>query len=110
MRFWKWAIEHGRNYQSADELEHRFMNFMRTEAEVEVLNSLGHDATYAVNSLSDYTKEEYRQLLGYIPEEQDEFDLYETESDYSFEESVGDNSLTVDWRAKGAVTGVKDQG
>jgi len=41
---------------------------MRSEAQVNVLNSLGHDALYGLNELSDYTKEEYRQLLGYVPE------------------------------------------
>jgi hypothetical protein len=74
LRFWKWAIDHGRNYQSEEELEHRFLNYLKNEAEVNVLNSLGHDATYAVNGLSDLTKEEYKQLLGYIPEDQSLFD------------------------------------
>uniref|UniRef100_A0A7S3W976 Uncharacterized protein n=1 Tax=Strombidinopsis acuminata TaxID=141414 RepID=A0A7S3W976_9SPIT len=111
MRFWKWAIEHGRNYQSEEELEHRFINFMRTEAEVDVLNSLGHDATYAVNTLSDYTKEEYRQMLGYVAEEEDAFEVYNGETDdFYYEEDASDNSTSVDWRSKGAVTGVKNQG
>lgn len=103
-------MEHGRNYQSIEEVEMRFLNFMRSEAKVEVLNSLGHDATYAVNLFSDYTKEEYNQMLGLIEMEDDDMETLPKVNEVYVDEPMADNSMVVDWKAKGAVTAVKFQG
>jgi len=102
MRFWKWAIEHGRNYTTEEELEHRFMNWMVNDAKIDVLNSLDLGTVSGHNPHSDFTHEEYLQLLGDMPTNDDD--------DVEFTVLPETNSLTVDWKSKGAVTGVKDQG
>lgn len=102
MRFWKWAIEHSRNYQSEEELAFRFRHWIVADAEINALNSVEDlGSTLAHNHLSDWTKEEYEKIRGDIPSEEDDAPTV------WLEES---NSTTVDWRNKGAVTGVKDQG
>jgi len=51
--------------------------------------------------MSDWTDFEYKSLLTYIPDDQDEDAEYEI-----FEE---ENSSGIDWRSKGAVNSIKDQ-
>lgn len=70
-------------------------------AEYEEHNSR-NDVTYTlgINKFADYTPEEFKKLLGYKPSNND------TKERYLFET----NTATVDWREKGAVNPVKDQG
>lgn len=102
MKFWKWAIEHGRNYTSEEELEHRFMNWAINNAKIDVLNSLDIGTVSAHNHMSDFTHEEYLQMLG------DKGTI--EHDDIEVEILPETNATSVDWKSKGAVTGVKDQG
>ena len=63
-KFVKWAMEHGKTYETEDEFHMRLVNFMRTEASVNVLNEQDTGATFAHNAFSDYTDEEYKQMHG----------------------------------------------
>ena len=54
--------------------------------------------------MSDWTVEEYRNLLGYKPELRD----VDAPRIYAVDEPT--NATEVDWRTRGAVTAVKDQG
>jgi hypothetical protein len=103
IKFMNWAIEHGKSYASDEEFTYRLTNWLQTEAAVEVLNELNSTATFAHNHMSDWSREEYQAILG----------RWETDSNEPKEYTYlpeDDNSLTVDWRSKGAVTPVKDQG
>ena len=62
--FVKWAMEHGKMYENEEEFHMRLVNFMRTEASVQVLNDQDNGATFAHNAFSDYSDEEYKQMLG----------------------------------------------
>jgi len=102
-KFMQWALEHGKNYENDEEFFDRFTNWLRTDAAIDVLNETNSTATFGHNHMSDWSKEEYRTLLGRVPSDDNE------EIEYTWL-SEDDNSLTVDWRNHGAVTGVKDQG
>jgi hypothetical protein len=68
---------------------------------------MGENPTFTIgeNHLADYTREEYRQLLGYIPRNEPHESRY-----LEAVKEVDVNALpsSVDWRTKGAVTPVKD--
>lgn len=75
--------------------------FYKNLAEYEEHNSR-NDVTYTlgINKFADYTPEEYKKLLGYRPSNVEIPEIYLDET----------NTITVDWRQRGAVTPVKDQG
>lgn len=102
MKFWKWAIKHGRNYLSEEELKHRYQQWMITDAEIETLNSLNLTSTHAHNKFSDWTNEEFMKILGDRPD-------YDEDVEYTYLDVTPDNS-SVHWEDEGMVTSVKDQG
>lgn len=63
----------------------------------------GNTFRLGINKFTDYTPAEYKKLLGYKPKGQ----LLLAEAT---ELPVEDAPSSIDWREKGAVTGVKDQG
>jgi len=103
LKFMEWAIAHGRSYESDSEFFHRLSNWMTTDMEVKELNEQNLTATFAHNHMSDWTWAEYRQLLGRNKS-------YESNEEKEVTYLPETNSMTVDWRNSGAVTGVKDQG
>ena len=63
--------------------------------------------TMGLNMFSDLTNEEYRQRLGLIPIEREQLRHTKSYSENKVEVSA---PTTMDWRDKGVVNGVKDQG
>ena len=80
----------------------RLEYFIEADRNIEEINASETSFTLAHNKFSDWSKDEYKQLLGVKPE----MDL---PKNYTYlDESNADEY--VDWKAKGAVTSVKDQG
>ena len=52
-RFWTWALDHGKSYQSEEEHDHRFQLWMTADAEIERLNNSGLPSTHAHNRSCD---------------------------------------------------------
>eukprot|EP00351_Strombidinopsis_sp_SopsisLIS2011_P000083 CAMPEP_0116875920 /NCGR_PEP_ID=MMETSP0463-20121206/8021_1 /TAXON_ID=181622 /ORGANISM="Strombidinopsis sp, Strain SopsisLIS2011" /LENGTH=307 /DNA_ID=CAMNT_0004522325 /DNA_START=53 /DNA_END=976 /DNA_ORIENTATION=- len=102
-KFWNWAIEQGKSYDSEEEILERMAYFHANDAAIDTLNSLGLTSVHGHNFLSDYSPEEYKNLLGFKANVED----FDYETVYLSEDS---NSSSVDWRQHGAVTGVKNQG
>lgn len=104
--FAQFMRDFGKSYEDDAEFDLRFKNFRDNSAFIRVHNQLGRDWTLGMNKYGDFTFEEFHSI--YLshefevptpkPEEIEEFDA-------SFQ--IPD---TVDWRAKGAVTSIKDQG
>lgn len=99
--FIKFIAQNNRRYATREEYLARYAEFERVEKFISEWNQTGQHKV-AHNHMSDWTREEYRQLLGYKAELKQESEVE------SFENVTAPAS--VDWRSEGAVTHVKNQG
>ncbi|KAH0434058.1 hypothetical protein IEQ34_026902 [Dendrobium chrysotoxum] len=106
----RWMEQHGRNYNVLDEKERRFEVFKENLRYIDEHNAAAdagvHSFRLGLNRFADLTNEEYR--ASYLGTRQHQrrwnpSDRYHV----AFGEALPDS---VDWRTKGAVAPVKDQG
>ncbi|KAF7822899.1 Senescence-specific cysteine protease SAG39 [Senna tora] len=106
-RFEQWMVEHGKMYENAAEKEKRFHIFKDNVMFIESFNAAGNKGyKLAINHVADQTNEEFKASHnGYKRLRA------ATSSGTSFKyENVPDIPASIDWRQKGAVTPIKDQG
>lgn len=99
----------GKVYASEEEKQKRFLIFKENLEFVEAFNAAG-DKSYKVglNAFADQTNEEFKASRnGYIRVNGRDSSRNETPFRYA---NVTALPATVDWRSKGAVTPVKNQG
>jgi len=108
--FEEFMTTHGKAYETEEEHNSRYWIFYKNMLQVDLLNKLEQgSATYGMTKFSDLTTEEFKTLYSRPITETDLFyakmmpKAEEVEAEYYNEEGV-------DWREKGAVTDVKDQG
>ena len=101
-------IEHlasfGKSFGTAEEYQFRLDLFAKKDAEIKEINA-NPENTFTVghNMFSTWTHDEYKKLLGYKgPQTVDESTVVELDTS-----NLADS---VDWRTKGAVNPVKNQG
>jgi cathepsin F len=95
---------HNRVYKSDEEFFSRFQIFKQNLRLIEEKNKQG-GATFAVNKFADLSKEEFAEL--YLMKD---LPPYDTEIVAEPVDIIADVPDSFDWRLKGAVTPVKDQG
>ena len=102
-QFFNFVSDFGKSYGTKEEFDFRANIFKNALKEIEEHNSSGlHTHTLGINEFADRTPEEMKRMLGYKHE-------LKTESNVVM---LDDSNLadSVDWRTKGAVTAVKNQG
>lgn len=99
--FANFLAKHGKSYGTKEEFEFRFRQYSQNMAIIRGENSK-NDNTFALaaNKFTDYTRDEYRRMLGYKRSSVDNIKVFDTEN-------LRDE---VNWVTEGAVTPVKDQG
>ncbi|KAL5719717.1 cathepsin L [Ranunculus cassubicifolius] len=108
-RYEKWITSHGRVYNDASEKERRFEIFKENVNRIESLNKAGNRSyVLSVNKFADQTNEEFTTARnGYkglcSPAKSSDVSSFRYKN-----ASVVPTSM--DWRKKGAVTPIKDQG
>jgi len=100
--FANFVAKYGKSYATKEEFQFRFDQYLRNMEVIRGENSRNENTfSLGANKFTDYTREEYRRLLGYKSSA--------ANGDVKYL-SAAEAPESIDWRSKGAVTGVKDQG
>ncbi|KAK7262619.1 hypothetical protein RJT34_30194 [Clitoria ternatea] len=105
----KWMVQYGKIYKDEAEKEKRFQIFNKNVEFIESFNAAGDKSfNLSINQFADLDNKEFEALL--INGQKKVLNI-ETTTKTSFRyENVTDIPDTMDWRKKGAVTPIKDQG
>ncbi len=110
-----WKTQHTKAYEADEDLS-RFANFMKNYEKIQSLNAEHKSAQFALNKFSDLTSQEFAVRLGSsasavtdVPNKK--FLRFRAVTDIAVGD-VANGTLpeSIDWRKKGAITPVKDQG
>ncbi|KAJ7297029.1 hypothetical protein O6H91_Y084500 [Diphasiastrum complanatum] len=106
-----WSQEHGKSYNGLEEKKQRFDIFKDNVKYIHEENSKGLSYCLGLNKFSDMSHEEFKDhyKLGFKMEMSNRLQSRNGSSGFRYEK-VDAVPYKVDWRSKGAVTYVKDQG
>ncbi|TMW87257.1 hypothetical protein EJD97_020201 [Solanum chilense] len=106
-----WMVHHGRVYKDDIEKEHRFKIFKKNVEFIESFNKNGTQRyKLAINKYADLTTEEFTtSFMGLDTSLLSQQESTATTTSFKYD-SVTEVPNSMDWRKKGSVTGVKDQG
>ena len=101
----EYLAAHGKSYGTKEEYNFRLEQYLIKDAAINKINAEEKNFTVGHNYMSDWTHDEYKQLLGYRGPmgseglKQEKIKVLDTV----------DLPASVDWRTQGAVNPVKDQ-
>jgi C1A family cysteine protease len=102
--FANYLAKHGKSYATHEEYQYRFNLYKQKVAKINIENQKNGNTFFLVpNKFTDYSPSEYRRLLGYKKVATNDIPEY-------IEYDTTALPASIDWRQKGAVNGVKDQG
>jgi xylem cysteine proteinase len=103
-----WLVKHNKVYDLAEEKQQRFEIFGDNLRYIDEVNQQNLSYWLGLNAFADMSHDEFKSTsLGYIPH----ISTQPTGTRKAFRyENVSDLPRSIDWRTKGAVTGVKNQG
>jgi C1A family cysteine protease len=106
--------KYNKKYETFIELEHRFLIFKENLRQI-INHNLNKERnfTMGINQFSDLTAEEFKEnyISGFKNDTILEGDIFGSYGCKTYSSSEVDGSpIAIDWRTKGAVTSVKDQG
>lgn len=103
----QWMLEHGRTYKDVAEKQRRFEIFKNNVEFIDSFNAGDHKFKLGANRFADLTNEEFRAMYnGFrLPST----DSSKAKSSFKYENFTA-VPASMDWRTKGAVTQVKNQG
>lgn len=103
----RWMAEHGRVYKDAAEKAARFEIFKSNMEHIESFNGRKEKYWLGPNQFTDLTNQEFKNLYsaGFRPSAS-----VSPATGFRHENVTVDAAASLDWRSKGAVTSIKDQG
>ncbi|CAN1123371.1 Senescence-specific cysteine protease SAG39 [Linum perenne] len=109
-RYNKWMSQYGRKYKNKDEYFHRFQIYQKNVHYINYINSKNLSFQLIDNKFADLTNEEFKSRylglsLKHPPQSKDK-----KHKECNCGGGLRGLPAQVDWRKKGAVTNVKDQG
>ncbi|BAT89967.1 hypothetical protein LR48_Vigan08g087800 [Vigna angularis] len=104
-----WMAQYGKVYKDAAEKEKRFQIFKNNVQFIESFNAAGDKSfNLSINQFADLHNEEFKALL---INGQKNANMVETVTETSFRyDNITKVPASMDWRTRGAVTPIKDQG
>jgi C1A family cysteine protease len=99
-----WVMKHGKEYKNMQELNQRFEIWKETHSRIHFFNTKeGMTSTLRLNRFADWNDQEKADFLSYRPN---------AEPKASFASPLSAESIPteLDWREKGAVNEIQDQG
>ncbi|XP_020215772.1 senescence-specific cysteine protease SAG39 [Cajanus cajan] len=107
----KWMAQYGKVYKDAAEKDKRFQIFKNNVHFIESFNEAGDKPfNLSINKFADLHNEEFKALLTNGQKKTHKVEIA-TEALFRYDSvSVTDIPATMDWRKRGAVTPIKDQG
>ncbi|PIA56588.1 hypothetical protein AQUCO_00700732v1 [Aquilegia coerulea] len=105
-----WLMEHGKQYNGLGEKDKRFEIFKDNLKYIDEHNSEDHSFKLGLNKFADLTNEEYRKKYLGVKKSDVHKRLSKTRSSRYAVREGEELPESVDWREKGAVVAVKDQG
>lgn len=109
--FDKWMDKHGKIYKSIEEKLHRFEIFKENLKHIDERNKIVTNYWLGLNEFSDLSHDEFKKMYLGLKVDQDLLNKREqlSQEEFAYRDFV-DLPKSVDWRKKGAVTPVKNQG
>ncbi|KAF9601973.1 hypothetical protein IFM89_024519 [Coptis chinensis] len=105
--FESWTSKHGKSYESIEEKLHRFEVFKENLKHIDETNKKVTSYWLGLNEFADLSHEEFKKM--YLGLKGELHEREESTKEFSHRDIV-DLPKAVDWRKKGAVAAVKDQG